>query len=138
MKIAVIDGQGGGIGRSIIRCMRKRLGDDITILALGTNYGATSAMLKEGASKGATGENAIAVTSQRVDIILGPLGIIMAQSMLGEITGKIASSIASSSAKKILIPISMCNAIVPGTENYKLSQLIELAIDNIIEETKSL
>lgn len=134
MKIAVIDGQGGGIGKSIIRSLRKTIGDDIEIFALGTNYGATSAMLKEGANKGASGENAIKVTCQNVDIIVGPVGIIVANSMLGEITEVIAKGISDSSAKKVLIPINMCNVIVAGTESYKLSQLVDMAIEKISDE----
>lgn len=134
MKIAVIDGQGGGIGKSIIRSLRKTIGDDIEIFALGTNYGATSAMLKEGANKGASGENAIKVTCQNVDIIVGPMGIIVANSMLGEITEVIAKGISDSSAKKVLIPINMCNVIVAGTESYKLSQLVDMAIEKISDE----
>lgn len=134
MRVAVIDGQGGGIGRSLIKCIKKRFGDKLEIIALGTNYGATSAMLREGADRGASGENAIAVTASNVDIIVGPLGIIMTNSMLGEITMAMTSAISNSSAKKILIPINMCNVIIAGTEDYKLSALIENALDRIQEE----
>ena len=133
MKVAVIDGQGGGIDKSLIRCIKKRFGSNVQVIALGTNFGATSAMIKEGADKGASGENAIVVTSQNVDIILGPLGIIISNAMLGEITPAMAVAITSSEAKKILIPLNICNVSIIGTEEYKLSQLLDIAI-NTIEE----
>ena len=116
MKIAVVDGQGGGIGKQIIETLRKEMNNDIVIIALGTNSFATSSMVKAGANEGATGENAIVHSSARVDCIMGPLGIIAANSMLGEITPAIARAIAESPARKLLIPLSRCNIEIIGLD----------------------
>lgn len=105
MNIAVVDGMGGGIGSQIISLLRQDLPSDIKIYALGTNSAATSNMMKEKANKGATGESAITFAVNKVDVIVGSLGIIIPNSMLGEITPSIATAIASCNAKKILIPI---------------------------------
>jgi hypothetical protein len=96
VKIMVIDGQGGGIGATIIKGLRGSVGNDLSILALGTNSIATSRMMKAGANRGATGENAIVRTSQTVDVIIGPLAILMANSMMGEVTPQTASAVSSS------------------------------------------
>ncbi|MBM7686750.1 MAG: hypothetical protein PWP07_2653 [Epulopiscium sp.] len=106
MRIAVIDGQGGGIGKSIVEKLRKELMEDIEIVALGTNSLATSFMMKAGANEGATGENAIVYNSSKVDIIIGAIGIIAANSMLGELTPTMAKAIAESPAKKVLLPLN--------------------------------
>jgi NAD(P)-dependent dehydrogenase (short-subunit alcohol dehydrogenase family) len=103
MKIAVVDGQGGGIGKALVEKLRIEFGNDIEITALGTNALATSLMLRAGADEGASGENAIVYNAGRVDVIIGPIGIIAADSMLGELTPAMAKAIAGSSAKKILI-----------------------------------
>ncbi|HQJ37520.1 MAG TPA: DUF3842 family protein, partial [Bacillota bacterium] len=100
MRIAVIDGQGGGIGKAIVERFRQKLEDSVEIVALGTNSLATSLMLKAGADEGATGENAIIYNACKVDIILGPIGIISANSLLGELTPLMAKAIAESPAKK--------------------------------------
>jgi D-arabinose 1-dehydrogenase-like Zn-dependent alcohol dehydrogenase len=100
MKIAVIDGMGGGIGSQAIERLKSLNSNDIEIIALGTNSQATSNMLKSGAQEGATGENAITWMCQKVDIIIGPLAIIAANSMMGEISPKMSEAIASSPAKK--------------------------------------
>jgi len=105
MKIAVIDGQGGGIGRLIVEKLREALGNSCTILALGTNALAASVMLKAGANEGASGENAIVFSSSRVDIITGSVAILAANSYSGELTPRMAEAIASSEAVKILIPL---------------------------------
>lgn len=131
MRIAVIDGQGGGIGRAIVEKLRKEFEDKLDILALGTNSLATSLMLKAGANEGATGENAIVYNASRVDIILGPIGIICANSMLGELTPKMAEAISESPAKKVLIPLNRCNVMVAGIENKPLPHYIDDAIEII-------
>ena len=128
MKIAVIDGQGGGIGKAIIEKLRIEFGNDLEILALGTNAMATAAMLKSGASQGASGENAIVVNAPKVDIIVGCIGILATDSMLGEITAKIAQAVATSEAKKILIPLGKCMIHVAGVVGKPLPHYIDDAI----------
>lgn len=129
MRIAVIDGQGGGIGKAIVEKFRKEFEDSIEIVALGTNSAATSLMLKAGADEGATGENAIVYNTSKVDLILGPIGIISANSLMGELTPLMAKAIAESPARKVLIPMSRCNVIVAGTENKPLPQYIDDAVE---------
>ncbi len=128
MRIAVIDGQGGGIGKAIVERFRKAF-DGIEIIALGTNSLATSLMLKAGADEGATGENAIVYNAFKVDIILGPIGIISANSLLGELTPAMAKAIAESPAYKILIPLNRCHVMVAGVENKSLPNYIEDAVE---------
>jgi hypothetical protein len=125
MRIAVIDGQGGGMGKVIIEKLRKEFKDKIDILALGTNALATSAMLKAGANEGATGENAIVFNSKNVDFIIGSLSIIMANSMLGELTPKMAEIITNSKAQKLLIPIYRGNIDIIGLKTEPLPHLVD-------------
>jgi len=129
MRIAVVDGQGGGIGRTIVERLRNRYGDSVCIVALGTNAMATSAMLKAGADEGATGENAIVFNTGRVDLIIGAIGIIAANSMMGELTPSMALAIAGSPAGKILIPMNKCNIQVAGVKSMNLSEYIDEALD---------
>ncbi|HNR04070.1 MAG TPA: DUF3842 family protein [Bacillota bacterium] len=139
MRIAVIDGQGGGIGKAIVERIRQKLEDKAEIVALGTNSLATSLMLKAGANEGATGENAIIHNACKVDIILGPIGIISANSLLGELTPLMAKAIAESPAKKILIPMSKCNIAVAGIEIKPIPSYIEDAVEivkTMIKDTK--
>jgi len=133
-KIAVIDGQGGGIGSLITKALREEFGDRIEILALGTNSTATSAMMKARANKGATGENAITWNTDKVKIITGPLSIIMPNGMLGELTPKMSEAIISSSAKKLLIPLNQESVEVTGVVKEPLPHLIEKLIERIKEE----
>lgn len=128
MRIAVIDGQGGGIGKTLVDKLRKGLPEETEIIALGTNSTATSAMLKAGANEGATGENAIIYNSGKVDIIVGVIGIIMANSMMGELTPGMARAISESSARKILIPLNRCGVDIVGTKNEPLPHQIEQAV----------
>lgn len=132
MKIAVIDGQGGGLGKSIIEKL-KPIKKDMEIIALGTNSLATSSMLRSGADAGATGENAIRVMSQKVDFIIGPIAIIAANSMMGEITPAMAEAIGSSPAKKIILPLNRCNIQILGTKQLSINTLL----DSIAEELES-
>ena len=131
MRIAVIDGQGGGIGKAIVEKMRTCFGNDIEIIALGTNALATALMLKAGANEGASGENAIIVNAPKVDLIIGSIGIISANSMLGELTPLMAKAVATSSAKKVLIPLNRCNVFVAGVKSEPLPHLIEDAVKMI-------
>jgi len=124
--IAVIDGLGGGIGCAIIKALKGILGEEVEILALGTNATATQAMLKAGGDKGASGENAIVLNSRNVDIIVGTLGIVLANSMLGEITPKMAEAITSSKAVKFLIPMkNLCRVSIVGESKEPIPKLIE-------------
>lgn len=137
MKIAVVDGQGGGIGKSIIEQIRKSVKNDIEIIALGTNSLATSNMLKAGADEAATGENAIMVSSQRADLIIGPLAIILADAMLGEISQNISASIARSPARKILLPMNRCGVLVAGVNSKGINEIINEIVCEIQKEIKN-
>ncbi len=130
-KALVVDAQGGGLGASIIKSLKEKYGDRIEIIALGTNAIATTTMHKAGANVCATGENAICFNVKSADVILGGIGIIAANSMMGEISPLIAKAIAESEAEKILIPISKCNIIIPGTSAISAKDLIEAGIDAI-------
>ncbi|RNC62872.1 MAG: hypothetical protein AWM53_01895 [Candidatus Dichloromethanomonas elyunquensis] len=132
MRIAVIDGQGGGIGKAIVEKLRRELPEDTEIIALGTNALATSFMLKAGANEGAAGENAIVFNAGKVDIIMGTVAIIAANSMLGELTPFMAKAIAESPARKILLPLNRCNIDIVGADKGQpLPHLIDSAIQNI-------
>lgn len=131
MRIAVIDGQGGGIGRVIVEKLRKELSEDTEIIALGTNSSATALMLKAGANEGATGENAIIYNAGKVDIIVGVVGIIISNAMLGELTPKMAEAISSSTARKILIPLNRCNLEIVGVKSEPLPHYIDMAVSMI-------
>lgn len=128
-RIAVIDGQGGGIGKALVEKIRQTWGKDIEILALGTNSLATSAMLKAGADDGATGENAIVVNAPKVDAILGAIGILSANSMLGELTPAMALAIGGSPAQKIVIPLNRCHLQVVGLKSVPFAAYIEEAAE---------
>ncbi|NOY40133.1 MAG: DUF3842 family protein [Nitrospirae bacterium] len=128
MRIAVVDGQGGGIGSTVVKRLREEFGANVEILALGTNS-ATSAMMKARANKGATGENAIIRNTGKVDVIVGPLSIVLANGMLGELTPGIAEAIASSMAKKILLPINQEGVEIAGVQREPLPHLIEKVVE---------
>lgn len=130
MKIVVMDGQGGRIGRGIIEKL-KGLNIDSDIWAIGTNSIATSAMLKAGADYGATGENPVIVNCRDADIIVGPIGIVIADSLLGEITPAMAVAIGQSKAQKILLPVNKCNNKVVGIESINVSEIIGLATEQV-------
>ena len=125
--ILIIDAQGGGIGKQIVTQIRKEL-SDIHLIAVGSNSVATNAMLKAGADEAATGENSVIVASKRADIIVGPIGIAIADSMLGEITPAMAAAVGQSSAKKVLVPFSSCDNYVVGLEHAGTAALIQLAV----------
>ncbi|AIF54009.1 DUF3842 family protein [Pelosinus sp. UFO1] len=138
MRIAVVDGQGGGMGKFVIEKIRKEFKEQIEILALGTNALATSSMLKAGANEGATGENAIVYNSQEVDLIIGSLNIIMANSMLGELTPKMAEVITNSKARKLLIPIYRGNVDIIGMSADPLPHLVDSLIIQIRQYVRGL
>ena len=132
MKIMVMDGQGGGVGRSLIEELHSRY-PEAELIAVGTNATATSNMMKGGTNEGATGENAVVYNSARVDAILGPIGIVVANAMLGEITPRMAEAVASSDVPILLIPMIRCNAQVMGVENRKLADNIREAVERLAE-----
>ena len=129
LKIAVVDGQGGGIGSLIVKRLRDEFGDGIEILALGTNAAATSAMMKSRANKGATGENAIVRNAGRVDMIIGSLSIVLPNAMLGELTAKMAEAISSSDVKKVLLPLNQEGIDLIGVGKEPLPHMIEKIIE---------
>ena len=129
--LMVMDGQGGGIGRAIISRLRDAIGQEVEILALGTNSVATSQMMRAGANRGATGENAIVRTAPEVDIIIGPLGIIIANAMMGEVTPEISRAIGSSKALKVLIPLTQERVEIMGLSGEPLPHLIDQVVDRI-------
>jgi len=131
MRIAVVDGQGGGIGKLIVEKLRNAFDNEITVLALGTNALATSVMLKAGANEGASGENAIVFNTSKVDIIMGTIGIVCANSMLGELTPIMAKAVAESPAIKVLIPLNRCNIQIAGTKEEPLPHYIDDAINMV-------
>ncbi len=133
MRIAVIDGQGGGIGKLIVEKLRKELPEEIQIIALGTNSLATSFMIKAGANEGATGENAIVFNASKVDVIMGTVGIIAANTMLGELTPMMAREIAESPALKILLPINRCNIQIVGVDR---SEPMPILVDKAVRAVK--
>lgn len=133
LTIAVIDGQGGGIGSLIVKKLRDEFKESVEIIALGTNAAATSAMMKSRANKGATGENAIIWNAGRVDMILGPLSIALPNAMLGEVTPKMAAAIVSSEAARILIPLNQEGIEIAGINREPLPHVIEQTITRIKE-----
>ena len=127
MEILVVDGQGGRIGQQLVRAIKVRW-PELRVLAVGTNSMATAAMLKGGADQGATGENALLVACRRAEIILGPLGIVIADALLGEISPAMALAVGQSPAKKILIPMNQCDNIVAGVAELPVGKLLESAL----------
>ncbi|MBQ1256366.1 MAG: DUF3842 family protein [Clostridia bacterium] len=133
MKVLVIDGQGGGIGKTLVAGI-KASGVNCEITAVGTNSLATIAMQKAGADKAATGENAVVVACRTADIVAGPVGIVVADALVGEVTPKMAAAVGSSSAKKVLIPVNMCDTYVVGVQETAVSNLVQLAVARIVRE----
>jgi hypothetical protein len=133
MIVTVIDGQGGGIGAEIIKGLRQDIAPGMEILALGTNSTATSRMMKAGANKGATGENAIIRTCGKADVIIGPIAIIIVNSMMGEVTPRTCEAICSSDAKKILIPLTQENVQIIGVSQEPLPHLVAKAVKALKE-----
>ncbi len=133
LRIAVIDGQGGGIGNLIVKRLREEFKETVEIIALGTNAAATTSMMKARANKGATGENAIVWNSQRVDVIVGPLSVVLPDAMLGEVTAKMASAVIASGAKTILLPLNQEDLEIAGVNREPLPHMIEHIVSRIKE-----
>lgn len=127
LKILIIDGQGGGLGRQLVTAVKEQY-PEIEVLAVGTNSAATNAMLRAGADRAATGENSVVVASGQADVIMGPLGMVIADSMLGEITPHMALAVGRSRAKRILVPVSQCDNIVAGTQDISMAQNVQNAV----------
>lgn len=135
MKITIIDGQGGRIGRTVIEQLKKKH-EHLELYAIGTNSAATAAMLRAGADRGATGENAVLAGCRRADVIAGPLGIVIADALLGEITPAMALAVGQSRAKRILIPVNHCDNIVVGVEDLNMGRLIAEAVERILKNAE--
>lgn len=123
MKTLVIDAQGGGIGKQVIAAIKRDM-PQIEITAVGTNSIATSAMLKAGADHAATGENAVIVNCRHADVIIGPIGIVIADALYGEITPAMALAVGQSDAKRLLIPVNHCSNIIVGVSDLSIGRLI--------------
>lgn len=132
MRIVVIDGQGGGVGKALIEALSTAC-PKAELIAVGTNATATANMMKGGTTNGATGENAVMYNCARADVIVGPMGIVMANAMLGEITPKMAEAVSSAEAELFLIPMNRCHACIVGIENKRLADYIKEAVDKIVE-----
>lgn len=132
-KVAVIDGQGGGIGSLIVKGLRKALSDSVEITALGTNAVATTAMMKAGADKGASGENAIIWNSGKADVIAGSVSIALPNAMLGELTPRMAEAVTSSPARKMLLPLNQEQVDIIGMPKEPLPHLVEALVQRISE-----
>ena len=130
MKITIIDGQGGRIGRTVIEQLQKKH-ETLELYAIGTNSAATAAMLKAGADYGATGDNAVIINAADSDIIVGPIGIVFANALLGEITPAIAQAIGASKAYKILIPVNRCNHYIVGCKEAGLGEYIRMVCEKM-------
>jgi hypothetical protein len=137
MRICVIDGQGGGIGSAIIKKLRGVFDESVEIIALGTNAIATAQMLKARANRGASGENAIVRTVSQADLVVAPIGIVMAHAMMGEVTPRIAEAVAACPAKKLLIPLTQENVEIVGLPPAPLPPLIETLIEEHLKELVS-
>ena len=133
-KICVIDGQGGGIGSTIVKRLRETYGERLDIIALGTNAIATAQMMKARANRGATGENAIRVTTASADVIIGPLSIILVDAMMGEVTAGIARAVCTSPAKKYLLPLTQEHVEIVGVRPEPLPHLVDIIINEKMKE----
>ena len=130
MRVLVIDGQGGGLGRQLVGAIAAAC-PEAELLAVGTNSLAASSMLKAGARRAATGENAVVVNCRTADVIVGPIGIVIADSLMGEITPRMATAVCQSSAKRVLVPINHCENYVVGVPEQPIAQLVQAAAQKI-------
>ena len=136
MNILVMDAQGGGIGKQVVTSVRTRF-PDVTITAVGTNAAATTAMLRAGADEGATGENAAGVCCRRADVIIGPVGIVIADAMLGEVTPRMAVAVGQSAAKRILIPVNHCTNFIAGVADLSVGRLVDSVVVELEKTIRS-
>ena len=132
MIVLVIDGQGGGIGRALVEKLRARA-PEMEIWAVGANAIATTSMLKAGATQAATGENAVCVCEGQADVIAGPVGIVLKDAMMGEITERMANAVAGARAQRVLVPVQRCATYVAGTANQPLQRLLDDAMEKIVQ-----
>lgn len=130
MRAVVIDGQGGGLGRQVVAAVKGKY-KDIEVVAIGTNATATQAMLKAGADVAATGENPLIVNVRNADVIIGPVGIVIADSLFGEITPKMAKAVGRSRARRLLIPVNLCSNIVIGVTNLSISVMVNGVLEEL-------
>lgn len=131
MRVLVVDAQGGGIGRQLVAGIKERA-PQTEVWAIGANHSATLAMKRAGADETATGENAVRVCSRKVDIIAGPIGIVLSDSMMGEITPGIAQAIGDSDALRVLVPMNRCRTYIAGVENSNVGVLVQDALEKIM------
>ena len=136
MRILVVDGQGGQLGGQVIKALRSNVAD-AQITAVGTNSTATATMMKAGADEQATGENSVVVSCRKAEIIVGPIGIVIADSMIGEVTPAMAVAVAQSPAKRILIPFCNCDNFIAGVNEFNTGQLIRSAVEQLKKELES-
>ena len=134
MIITVIDGQGGGLGAALIARLKDKLGGEHQLIAVGCNALATSAMLKAGAQRGATGENAVCYNAARSDLILGPIGLLSANALMGEVSPAMANAVSAAQGRKILIPSSSCGILVAGATGLKLEDALQSAVELCLRE----
>ena len=132
MNVLVIDGQGGGLGKQLVAALSAQC-PEARLTAVGTNSLAANAMRKAGAPRAATGENAVVVNCRRADVIVGPIGIVIADSLLGEITPAMAAAVCQSDATRVLIPINHCDNIVVGVPDQPIGQLVTAAVEKVKE-----
>lgn len=130
MNILVIDSQGGGMGKQLVTAIKAQIPQS-HVTAVGTNSTATAAMLKAGADAAATGENAVIVGCRKADVIVGPIGIVIADSLYGEVTPAMAAAVGQSQARRVLIPVNHCDNIVAGVAEQSLGSLVESALEHI-------
>lgn len=132
VNVLVIDGQGGGLGRQLVAALSAQC-PEIRLTAVGTNSLAANAMLKAGAQRAATGENAVVVNSRRADIIVGPIGIVIADALLGEITPAMAAAVCQSGAKRVLIPVNHCDNYIVGVPEQPIGDLVTAAVQKVTD-----
>lgn len=127
MRVIVMDAQGGGMGRLLVEGLKKAMPEQ-PVIAVGTNALATSAMLRAGADQGATGENAVVVCAAQADLILAPIGMVLCDAMLGEVTAAMACAVGRSPAHKILVPVSRCQTSIAGAQKLSMAEAVERAV----------
>jgi hypothetical protein len=132
-RVLVVDGQGGGVGAQLVKRLQPLLRQNCELLCIGTNVLATNAMLKAGAQRGATGENAVVYNAAHASLILGPLGVILANGIMGEVSPAMASAISGADAPKILIPSVHCGVYVAGTEDCRMEEYLKQAVARAME-----
>ncbi len=128
MRILIIDGQGGGLGRQLVTAVKEKC-PEAEVLAVGANSTATGAMLRAGADQAATGENAVLVACRKADVIIGPIGIVIADSMLGEITPAMAAAVGKSPARRFLLPVNQCDNLVVGAADLSMADKVREAAE---------